>query len=239
MAEPSAAAAFVMYGAREAMTNGMPQVEEQIKGIEQAVLANPGFAFDLAKTLIESVCRTILIERKILFNPDDDLPKLFKMVTTSLPFLPPSASGEAGARNSLRKMLGGLLTAVYGVSELRNAYGFASHGAGGHRAEMETVQALMAAQGADAIVGFLHRIHRQERLPVTGMGLGYEDNSDFNEYIDGEHEIVRILSSVFKPSEVLYRMEPETYRIALAEYKTEPSEGTEEPIPPEAAQAKR
>ena len=49
---------------------------------------------------------------------------------------------------------------------------------------------------------------------------------------------MRILSSVFKPSEVLYQMEPETYRIALAEYKTEPPEGTEEPIPPVAAETK-
>lgn len=103
---------------------------------------------------------------------------------------------------------------------------------------MESVQALMAAQGADAIVGFLHRIHRQDRLQVPGVGLAYEGNSDFNEYIDQEYELVRILNSVFKPSEVLYRMEPETYRIALAEYKTETPEGTEEPIPPLPAEAK-
>lgn len=222
MAEASPAIVFLMYGAREAMTNGMPHIEEQIRGIEQAVVEKPGFAFDLAKTLIESVCKTILTERKISFNPDDDLPKLFKVVTTNLPFLPLSASGEAEARKSLKKTIGGLHTAVHGVCELRNAYGFASHGAEGHRPVMETVQAFMVAQSADAIVGFLHRIHRQERMPPPSSQLQYEDNPDFNEYVDQAHETVRIFTSEFKASEILYRLETETYRVALAEYKTEP-----------------
>ena len=40
---------FLMHGARDAMAGGLAHIEEQVKGIEQAVVENPGLAFDLAK----------------------------------------------------------------------------------------------------------------------------------------------------------------------------------------------
>ncbi|MDT9120715.1 abortive infection family protein, partial [Escherichia coli] len=48
--------------------------------------------------------------------------------STHLAFLPPSASGEAATRDSLKRTLGGLSTAIQGICELRNQCGFASHG---------------------------------------------------------------------------------------------------------------
>ena len=78
--------------------------------------------------------------------------KIASTDTTNLPLLPASASSEAEARKSLAQTLSGLHTALQGVCELRNAYGFASHGSDGPRPVMEGVQALLAAQAADAIV---------------------------------------------------------------------------------------
>jgi hypothetical protein len=212
---------FVMHGARGAIASGLLHIEEQVKGIERAVEENPGLAFDLAKTLIESACRTILTERSIAFNPDEDLPKLFRIVTSHLPFLPVSASREAEVRRSLSQTLNGLHTAVQGVCELRNACGFASHGAEGPRPAMETVQALLAAETADAILGFLHRVHRQDRTPALRPQLEYDSNPGFNDYVDEAHGTFRIFEVEFKPSEVLFRMDPEAYRVYLADYEPE------------------
>lgn len=222
MTETPTTTPFVMHGARAAIAGGLLHVEEQVKSIERAVDENPGLAFDLAKTLIESACRSILSERGIAFDPQDDLPKLFRTATSTLPFLPTTASGEAEIRKSLAKTLSGLHTAVQGVCELRNDCGFASHGTDSARPPMESVQALLAAETADAIVGFLHRVHRQDRAPPSSPVLKYEDNPDFNNYIDELHETVRIFSSEFVPSEVLYGLEPESYRLALDEFKAEP-----------------
>ena len=69
---------FAMHGARDAIAGGLGHIEEQVKGIERAVTENPGLAFDLAKTLVESVCRAVLSERSIAFSPDDDLPRSSK-----------------------------------------------------------------------------------------------------------------------------------------------------------------
>jgi hypothetical protein len=212
---------FVMYGARSAIASGLLHIEEHVKGIEIAVIEKPGLAFDLAKTLIESVCQTILTERNIAFQPGEDLPKLFKTVTINLPFLPPSASGEAEVRKSLAQTLSGLHTAVQGICELRNACGFASHGADAPKPAMETVQALLAAETADSIVGFLYRVHRQDRTPAVRLQLNYDANQQFNEYIDDMYGRVQIFEEDFAPSKILFELAPEPYRLYLAEFKPE------------------
>ena len=100
MADPEAPDAFVMRGARVAAANGIPHIAEQIAALERAVVENPSLAFDLAKFIVESTCKTILTERKIGFDKKDDLPKLYKAVTMNVPLLPVAASGEADARKS-------------------------------------------------------------------------------------------------------------------------------------------
>ena len=222
----AATAPFVMHGARDAMAGGLEHIEEQVKGIEQAVIENPGLAFDLAKTLVESTCRAVLGERSIVYAETDVLPKLFKSATQHLAFLPATASNADDVRKSLAKTLAGLNTAIHGICELRNQCGFASHGSGDPRPVMEGVQALLAAEAADAIVGFLHRVHRQDRTPPTAPSPIFDDNSAFNNHLDESFGPLMVFDVAFRPSEVLYRMEPETYRIYLAEFDGGDTEAT-------------
>jgi hypothetical protein len=210
---------FVMYGARAAMAGGLRHIEEQVRGIERAVVENPGLAFDLAKTLVESACRTILTERKVAFGLDEDLPRIFRAVTINLPMLPVAASTEAEARRSLVQTLNGLHTALQGVCELRNAHGFASHGTDGPRPRMESVQALLAAQAADAIVGFLHRVHSQERLTGPTTSPSFDANPEFNTHVDDSNDAVQIFQLVYRPSEVLFAVDQQAYRDLLADFE--------------------
>jgi hypothetical protein len=209
---------FVMRGARAAMAQGLAHIEEQVTALERAVVENPGLAFDLAKTLIESACRTILTERQKSYASDDDLPKLFKTVTTFLPLSPPSASSSSGGHKSLKQTLNGLHTALQGVCELRNDFGFASHGSDGSRPRMESIQAMLAAQAADTIVGFLHSAHQQDRAVQRTMPLRFEDHVDFNDYVDDAHGGIQIFELSFRASEVLYRVDHQAYRDALASF---------------------
>lgn len=219
MAEPvTSSEAFFMRGARAAMAAGLAHVEEQVMALERAVVENPGLAFDLAKTLVESACRTILTERQKPYASDDDLPKLFKTVTTFLPLSPPSAISSSGGHKSLRQTLNGLHTALQGVCELRNEFGFASHGSDGSRPRMESIQAMLAAQAADTIVGFLHATHQQERAVQRTAPLRFEDHADFNDYVDEAHDSIQIFELSFRASEVLFRVDHEAYCDALASF---------------------
>jgi hypothetical protein len=78
----------------------------------------------------------------------------------------------------------------------------------------------LAAEAADAIVGFLHRVHRQDRAPLPSPRALYEDNPAFNDAVDDIHETVRIYELEFRPSDVLFQMEPESYRVYLAEFES-------------------
>ncbi len=217
-------ATFVMRATREAMALGLAHVERQVQALEAAVFENPDLAFDLAKTLVESAVRTVLRDRQVAFGPDEDLPSLFRNATRVLPFLPQEASEEAAVRDSLRKTLSGLQTAVQGICELRNACGLASHGRDRPRPAMGPAQALLAAEAADAIVGFLHRVHRLDRVPDALRDMRYEDHQGFNELVDELHGPIRIYEALFRASEVLFRMEPESYRVYLVDSAQEPAE---------------
>jgi len=228
---------FVMHGARDAIAGGLVHIEQQVKSIEMAVVENPGLAFDLAKTLVESVCRAVLGERAITFSEDDDLPRLFRTASQSLPFLPVTASDAAGTRESLARTLNGLNTAIQGICELRNQCGFASHGSGSPRPVMEAVQALLAAEAADAIVGFLYRVHRQDRTLPPPPSKVYEDNRAFNDSVDDTHGSIRVFNEEFLPSRVLFELAPEPYRVYLADFKTSEErsvDGLEGPEPTES-----
>ena len=213
-----------MHGARDAVAHGVEHIEEHIHALERAVTENPGLAFDLAKTLIESICRTVLVERSIAYETAEDLPKLFRKVSTCLPFLPSTARDSAKVRKSLAQTLRGLNSAIQGVCELRNQCGFASHGAGERRPAMEAVQALLAAETADTIVGFIHRVHRQDLTPPPSPRARYEANTVFNDSVDEAHGTIEIYEAQFRPSKVLWELEPETYRVYLAEFDAEPND---------------
>jgi hypothetical protein len=54
---------FEMSGAREAVAGGWTHIQQQIVALEEAVAQNPGLAFDLARALVESACKTALAKR--------------------------------------------------------------------------------------------------------------------------------------------------------------------------------
>ena len=220
---------FQMLRAREAISRGLSHIEQQVIAAENAVGGEPAFnlAFDLSRALIESTCRTILTERRVESSPEEDLPSLLRKVRRNLPFLPPESSSETAARQSLEQTLRGLQSAVQGICELRNHYSFASHGYETGRARMEQAQATLVAGAADVIIGFLYEMHAQSHAGNIGVGQpSYDENQDFNNFIDDTNEICVILEAEFRPSAVLFEMEPETYRLRLAEFRTE-IEGSE------------
>lgn len=213
---------FVMHGARAAIARGLLHIEEQVKALELAVVENPGLAFDLARVLVESTCRTIIASRGRQYGKDDDLGKLFKAAAMCVPFLPSALSNVAAARKSLQQTMSGLSTALQGVCELRNACGFASHGSESPRPSMDAAHALLAAQAADAIVGFIYRVHIDDLSREVLGPLEYEDNAEFNQWLDDQCEAVHILAlPPYQPSEVLFAVDREAYRNVITEYQAE------------------
>ena len=210
-----------MTGARSAIAHGLDHIEEQVDAIERSIEENSGLVFDLSKAIIESVCRTILRDRRVPYSDNDDLPRLFQMVRNNLQMLPAQESQEVAVRDSIVRTLGGLSGAIQGIAELRNQLSFASHGGDSLRPSMEQTHAILAAQSADTIVGFLYHIHAPSRDPASEMEFSPKRDLNFDRYLDEQYETFDILASRFVPSDILFQMEPNSYRIFLADFQKE------------------
>ena len=222
MAE-SSTSRFQMAGSRSAILDGpvAEVIEQQIDAIENALENVPDFAFDLSKTLIESVCKTVLADIGQSADPNWDAPKLLKETTNRLNLLPRNHPHPAKARDSVEKTLRGMLQTIQGLCELRNGYGMASHGRDAFSARLDIRQATLAAHAADTIVTFLYRTHRDALMQTPGERVYYEDHSDFNEAFDLENETFRLGNLEFLPSRVLFHVDREAYRAALYEHLSE------------------
>jgi hypothetical protein len=212
---------FVMNGSREVLLTGAAHLERQIVALEAAASSNPGLAFDLAKTLLESACKTVLSERACQYDGGWDLPKLLKETLSQLQLVPDKLGSEADVSDSLRKTAGGLQTTIQGICELRNTHGFASHGKDPTFQELESVQALLVARAADAIVSFVFRVHQGYERRQSPASLAYNDHPKFNEYVDECHEPVQVFKEDFAPSRILFELAPEPYRVYLTEFQQE------------------
>jgi hypothetical protein len=214
---------FQMFGSRAAVLDGpiSEAIEQQIYAIESALESVPDFAFDLSKTLVESVCKTVLADIGQPADPNWEAPRLLRETTNRLALLPRGHPNPAKARDSVEKTIRGLLQSIQGLCELRNGYGMASHGRDGFSARLDLRQATLAAQAADTIVSFLYRIHRDALMQAPGARVYYEDHADFNESFDGDNEVIRLGDLNLLPSRVLFDADREAYKAALSDYIAE------------------
>ena len=214
---------FQMVGARAALSDGpiAEAIEQQVNAIENALESVPDFAFDLSKTLFESLCKTVLADIGQPADPGWDLPRILKETTNRLSLLPRDYPDPAKADESVKKTIRGLLQTIQGLCELRNNYGMASHGRDTFTARLDLRQATLAAQAADTIVSFLYRIHRDALVQAPGARVYYEDHADFNEAFDRDYEVVKFGELELLPSRVLFHADREAYKVALNEFIVE------------------
>lgn len=227
MAEPAAIQTrFQMVGSRAAVLDGpiAEAIKQQIHAIENALESVPDFAFDLSKTLVESVCKTVLADIGQPADPNWDAPKLLKETTNRLALVPRNHPDPAKARDSVEKTIRGLLQTIQGLCELRNGYGMASHGRDAFSARLDLRQATLAAQAADTIVSFLYRIHRDALTQTPGARVYYEDHAKFNEAFDRDNDTIRLGDLELLPSRVLFHADREAYKAALNDFIAERNE---------------
>lgn len=211
---------FLMVGARAAILSGpvAESIDQQIQAIEHALESVPDFAFDLSKTLVESVCKTVLADIGKPADPKWDCPKLVRETLNQFSLMPTDHPDPAKGRESVTRTINGMLQAIQGLCELRNNYGIASHGRDGFAVRLDRRQATLAAQAADTIVSFLYRIHRDALSRSPGERVYYEDHKDFNEVFDQDNDLVRIGNLEWLPSRVLFHTDRVAYKTALNDY---------------------
>lgn len=212
---------FRMDGAREILevSRGAVRIEEQIKAVEEAVVKTPSLAFDLARSLVESVCKTIL---KDLGENCDNMGfnDLLEAVYRRIQTLPATHSEREDIKQAIERLLKHLNEAIWGLSELRHQAGSASHGRDAFEPPLDRIQAEFAARAADAIVCFLFKAYRSYRQPSEILRFEYGDFEEFDNWIDEQNEIVRIFELEYRPSEVLFHVDRRAYHELMVQRST-------------------
>ena len=86
---------------------------------------------------------------------------------------------------------------------------------------------MLSAQAADTIVGFLYQIHTQDRPLATEPEASPVRDIEFDQFVDDHYETVRIFDVEFPTSDILFQMEPNSYRIFLADFLAEDQDSSE------------
>jgi len=115
--------------------------------------SNPEGAVTMARTLLESTLMTILDDRGIEYAEREDLPALYKKVSTALRLAPSLHSEQA-----FKQILGGCHSVVVGLGSLRNKTGDA-HGSGRTAYRPAARHAALAVNLAGSMALFLIETH--------------------------------------------------------------------------------
>ena len=231
---------FQMAGARGILerAGGAIQIRQQVEGIEKAVHDQPAMVFDLAKALVETICKTILDELGVGYGNNFDAPKLLRETLSRLQLFPSGHGSPSDVTESIKKTANGLMTTVQGLCNLRTREGMVSHGREAFSVNLEPVQALLAASAADTVAGFLWNVHKSYSPTEKPERLSYEDNPEFNEWLDQMYEPpVMILDLPYKHSEILFHLDRQAYSDALQEHSANPEPNEDVEDSPAAEQA--
>lgn len=112
-------------------------------------LSDPEGAITAARSLIETVCKHILDDRKITYDRNTEMSELYKLVSKELNLAP-----EQHTEQIFKQILGGCSAIVNGLGTLRNRLGDA-HGNGRKPVKPSDRHALLAVNLAGSMCVFL------------------------------------------------------------------------------------
>ena len=198
---------------------GLSLFQQLVELIEQAVSDNSNGVFCLCYSLIDTTCKTILDRYGIPDNKNDGLQKRCRVTLRQLSLFPPEYQTDNKKDDGVPRVLQGLVTAVLGLCNLRNKDGIISHGKNAAHEPYDLLQIQFAADTTDTIASYLLQAYLDYPPPVSD--IIYEDQNDFNEFVDEQHDSVVIFDQEFLPSKILYLYDSEhtAYLEALEQYQ--------------------
>lgn len=141
----------------------LPELGRQVQRIQAAVEDDPALAIGTAKEIVETVCKTILDQRRVVYQEDCDVAQLVKETRKALGLVPESIPNAAKGADSIRRLLSNLGNIAQGLGELRNLYG-TGHGKHGASKGLSPRHARLAVGAAATLATFLLETHSERSI---------------------------------------------------------------------------
>lgn len=137
--------------------------KEYIDRIQKSVIEDPGLAIGSTKELVESALKTILNKSGVIFDKNDDIPKLLKSVQKTLELVPDDVDDAKKGSEIIRILLSNLSQVVIKLTELRNLYG-TGHGKENARKGLNDRHAKLAVGSGITLATFLLETFEHRRI---------------------------------------------------------------------------
>ena len=133
-------------------------VMQQVNRMQSEVGNDPTLAIGTAKEFVETVCKSILNERRIAYDDKLELQPLVKLTCQSLGLVRDSIPDSAKAAETVRNLLSNFASIAKYLGELRNPYG-TGHGKDGNFKGLQPRHARLAVNAAQTVGVFLFETH--------------------------------------------------------------------------------
>lgn len=168
-----------------------------------------------AKSLLETIAKEICTIKEQAFSNKDNTGKILKLAFASLGY---------DNTKTIQQIGGAIANIGQQMSLLRNEIGATSHGK--PLAELEKRNDTINKAASDFLLfstelvcSFLIQLFEADNpLAAKGPEISYEGNSEFNEFWDELYGEFKMGDSSFAASEILFNLEPRTYKTALNEF---------------------
>ena len=138
-------------------SSDLPGLHVEIDRLTHAAENDPSLAVGTAKEMVETICKTILKDRRVP-SRGEDLPQLVRTVAKELALLPDNIPDHAKGSEVIRRTLSNLSQVSQGIAELRNLYG-TGHGRDGRFIGLKPRHAKLAVGAAATLGTFLLETH--------------------------------------------------------------------------------
>jgi hypothetical protein len=140
-------------------------VSQQITRMETALHDDPELAIGTAKEFVETLCKTILDDRRVVHEATLEFPRLVRLTLKELELVPDQIAAQAKGADTIRVLLNNLASISNGLAEIRNHYG-TGHGKHARSKGLQRRHARLAVGAASTLGVFLFETY-QEKGKVT------------------------------------------------------------------------
>lgn len=138
---------------------------EDLRRLERIGDSEPGEAIGLAKEIVESCCKLILDDRKVMYSERAEIPDLLKLLRKEIKIMPDGIDDNVKGANEIRGILTSLGNIAHSLAPLRNAYG-KGHGRGRDFRGLQPRHARLAIGAASTFVDFVLDRHLSQVEPA-------------------------------------------------------------------------
>jgi len=184
-------------------------LSSHIGRIEYQINDDPTSAIGSTKSLVESICKTILDYEQGEYDKNDNVNKLVKKTIQILKIENPDLISLFG---------NGLVSSMHNLGELRNRIDESSHGKSllDKNKKIDSITTSFLINSAETIACFLIEFYEIEHPRKKGEKgedeFDFQKMEEFNDYLNDQYGNVTIANIPYTTSEVLFAVDITAYK---------------------------